>query len=76
MDLHRGVFKEGGAAAADTLAGHYSVDGNLVTIDRNNGEHFVFTWTLLGDRLSFGRGPSGTVSPAPARALPFERVGD
>jgi TRAP-type C4-dicarboxylate transport system substrate-binding protein len=76
MDLHGGLFKEGGSAAADTLAGHYSVDGNLVTFDRNNGERFVFTWTLLGDRLSFGHGPAGSISPAPVRALPFERVGD
>ena len=77
MDFHGGVFREGGgAAAADTLAGRYSVDGTLVTINRNNGERFVFTWVLLGDTLSFGNGPAGSISPAPVRAVPFERIGD
>jgi hypothetical protein len=76
MDLHGGVFKEGGAAAADREAGRYSVEGNLVTFDRNNGERFVHTWDLLGDQLSFGKGPPGSISPAPLRAVPFDRVGD
>jgi TRAP-type C4-dicarboxylate transport system substrate-binding protein len=76
MNFHEGVFREGGSASADSLAGTYSVDGNLLTINRNNGERFVLSWNLLGDKISLGKGPAGSVSPAPLLAVPFERIGD
>jgi hypothetical protein len=76
MTLRDGVFYEGGGREVGPRAGTYTVDGNLLTIQRDNGERFVFTWTLLGDRLSLDYGPPGSISPAPSRAAPFERISD
>jgi TRAP-type C4-dicarboxylate transport system substrate-binding protein len=76
MTLRDGIYYEGSGQNVGPRAGTYTVDGNLLTIDRDNGEHFAFTWTRLGDRLSLDYGPAGSISPAPSRAVPFDRIGD
>jgi len=54
--------------------GSYTLDGDVVTLDRNNGELFMFGWSVYRDALTFVRVP-GAVSPTGFIVEPWTRVG-
>ena len=76
LTFNGGVFTESGASAADSRPGSYALEGDQLTIQRADGERFVFTVSFFRDALVLSRpkDPKG-VSPAPWRALPFSRAG-
>jgi TRAP-type C4-dicarboxylate transport system substrate-binding protein len=75
--FHAGTFTESGPMAPSGQAGSYEVDGDMISVRRANGEEFVFRWSLFRGRLTFAD-PAipGAISPAPVRAVPWERVAD
>jgi TRAP-type C4-dicarboxylate transport system substrate-binding protein len=72
-----GTFTESGEMATSRQAGSYQVGGDMITMRRPNAEEFVFHWSLFRGRLTLADpGIAGAISPAPVRAVPWERVSD
>ncbi len=75
LTFEEGRFTESqqNAEASWSMTGDYHVDGDELTLDRDNGEHFVLRWHLDGDTLVLERDESIGVVPTPFIINPWTR---
>ena len=55
------------------MSGTYAVDGDVLTLDRDNGEHSVMRWHIDGDTLQLERDDSLGEAPTPFIINPWTR---
>jgi hypothetical protein len=73
LDSGRFVETQHNAEAVSAGTGTYSIEGDVLTLDRDNGEQFVMRWQVDGDTLVLERDDSLGIAPTPFVIKPWTR---
>lgn len=74
ISFKRGQFilEQNNARESSTNSGSFTVDGDVLTIQDDNGERFEMRWSIQGDQLILTRDEALGIAPTPFVIEPWD----